>query len=82
MHYREEGTEESKKLKRTIRESTKTKGLELSLTIEKKRSTNNDTFNNKKIIKEKRSICVIARVRNRKKKIFNVIHKYLSIYHI
>ena len=79
MHYREEVTEESKKLKRTIRESTKTKGLELSLTIEKKRSTNNDTLNNKKIIKEKRSICVIARVRNRKKKIFNVIHKYLSI---
>ncbi len=79
MYYREEGTEESKKLKRTRRESTKTEGLELSLTIEKKGQANNDTLNNKKRIKEKRSICVIARVRNRKKKIFNVIHKYLSI---
>ncbi len=73
MHHLEEITKKEEKLRVTIGKGIEAESIELTLAIEKKRKANNDAIHNKEVIKEKRSIRLIARVRNIEKKVSNMI---------
>ena len=73
MHHLEEITKKEEKLRVTIGKGIEAESIELTLAREKKRKANNDAIHNKEVIKEKRSIRLIARVRNIEKKVSNMI---------
>lgn len=66
--------EKNKKRIRNVGKSNETKNVDQSWEIEEKRKTYNDKKHNKKISKENVSLSRLARIRNIKKKVLNLIN--------
>jgi hypothetical protein len=83
MHFLKKIAQKEEKLRRTIRKSIKAKGWDIPLALEKKRTANNDSINNKKIRKEERSTNIRAIIRNLKEKIsYLICSKWLKFFSI